>query len=145
MSQSAYALVGLTALVAALVGVLVFSLLRFSVAVRDMKGQVREGRTERAFVAAALEDAIGRLRQQERAMSTRSEDSERLNSEIVSSLASGLLVVGLGGEVRTLNPAGRRILRRSVVEPGIRFRELFADAAGDASAAAFQTGEHALK
>jgi signal transduction histidine kinase len=128
MSQSAYALVGLTALVAALVGVLVFSLLRFSVAVRDMKGQVREGHTERAFVAAALADAIGRLREQERAMSARAEDSERLNGEIVSSLASGLLVVGLRGEVRTLNPAGRRILRRPVIEPGIGFRELLADA-----------------
>jgi signal transduction histidine kinase len=61
-------------------------------------------------------------------MSARAEDSERLNGEIVSSLASGLLVVGLRGEVRTLNPAGRRILRRSVIEPGIGFRELLADA-----------------
>ncbi|HEX7486548.1 MAG TPA: ATP-binding protein [Vicinamibacterales bacterium] len=129
MTQSAYALIGLTALVAALVGVLVFSLLRFAVAVRDMKGQVREGNAERAFVATALEDSIRSLREQERVMSARAESSERLNSEIVSSLASGLLVVGLRGEVRTLNPAGRRMLRRSVVEPGIGLRDLLADVA----------------
>lgn len=129
MSQSAYALVGLTAVVAALVGVLVFSLLRFVGAVRDMRGQIREGHAERAFVAAALEDALRRLREQERALSVRAEASERLNSEIVSSLAAGLLVVGLDGEVRTLNPAARRILGRPAVDPGGGFRELLADAA----------------
>jgi two-component system, NtrC family, sensor histidine kinase HydH len=128
MSQSAYALIGLTALVAALVGVLVVSLLRFAGAVRDMRGQLREGNAERAFVAAALEDSMRRLREQERAMSARAEQSERLNSEIVSSLSSGLLVVGLGGEVRTINPAGRRMLRLPVVDPGTGFRKLLADA-----------------
>ncbi len=128
MSQSAYALIGMTALVAALVGVLVFSLLRFGVAVRDMRHQLREGTAERAFVASALEDSIRMLRDQERAMLARAESSEHLNSEIVSSLASGLLVVGLGGEVRMLNPAGRRMLRRSHVEPGDGFRDLLADA-----------------
>lgn len=61
-------------------------------------------------------------------MSARAEQSERLNSEIVSSLSSGLLVIGLGGEVRTLNPAGRRMLGQPNIEPGTRFRELLADA-----------------
>jgi PAS domain S-box-containing protein len=128
MSQPAVALIALTALVAALVGLLVFSLLRFGVAVRDMRRQLREGHAERAFVASALEDAIRRLRDQEQAMTARAESSERLNSEIVSSLASGLLVVGLRGEVRTLNPAGRRLLRRSHVEEGGSFRELLHEA-----------------
>jgi PAS domain S-box-containing protein len=128
MSQSAYALIGLTALVAALVGLLVFSLLRFAGAIRDVRRQVPEGHQERAFVAAALEDSMRRLRDQERAMSARAEQSERLNSEIVSSLSSGLLVIGLGGEVRTLNPAGRRMLGQPNIEPGTRFRELLADA-----------------
>jgi PAS domain S-box-containing protein len=129
MSQPAYALIGVTALVAALVGVLVFALLRFIGATRDMRGQLREGNAERAFVAGALEDAMRGLREQERALSARAEQSERLNSEIVSSLASGLLVVGLDGEVRTLNPAARRMLSRPVVEMGAGFRELLADAA----------------
>jgi signal transduction histidine kinase len=129
MTQSAYALIALTALVAALVGLLVFSMLRFGGAVRDMRRQVREGNAERAFVAGALEDAIRKLREQERAMEVRAQDSERLNGEIVASLASGLLVVGLRGEVRTLNPAGRRMLRRSLVEVGGGFRGLLHDAA----------------
>ena len=129
MSQSAYALIGLTALIAALVGVLVFAVLRFIGASRDMRGQLREGHAERAFVAAALEDAMRRLREQERALEVRAEHSERLNSEIVSSLASGLLVVGLRGEVRTLNPAARRMLKRPIVETDALFRELLADAA----------------
>ncbi len=129
MSHSAYALVGLTALVAALVGVIVFSLLRFTAAVRDVKGRLREDDAERSFVAGALGDSIRRLREQERLMSARAEESERLNSEIVSSLASGLLVVGLNGEVRTLNPAGRRMLHRADVKPGVGLRELLAEAA----------------
>jgi two-component system, NtrC family, sensor histidine kinase HydH len=129
MSQSAYALIALTALVAALVGLLVFSMLRFGGAVRDMRRQVRDGNAERAFVAGALEDAIRKLREQERAMEVRAQDSERLNGEIVASLASGLLVVGLRGEVRMLNPAGRRMLRRSLVEVGGGFRGLLHDAA----------------
>jgi signal transduction histidine kinase len=128
MLQPAYALIGLTALVAALVGLLVFALLRFGVAVRDMRRQLHEGHAERAFVASALEDAIRRLRDQEQAMQARAESSERLNGEIVSSLASGLLVVGLRGEVRMLNPAGRRLLRRLPVEAGVGFRELLDEA-----------------
>ena len=128
MSQGAYALIGLTALVAGLVAVLVFAFLRFGSAVRDMKRQVREGNAERAFVAAALEEAIGRLREQGRAMTARAETSERLNSEIVSSLTSGLLVVGLRGTVRMLNPAGRRLLRLDPDEASGHFRALLRDA-----------------
>ena len=43
-------------------------------------------------------------------MKARAEASERLSSEIIASMTSGLLVVGEGGHVRTLNPAGRRLL-----------------------------------
>jgi signal transduction histidine kinase len=129
MSNSGYTLIELTAIVAGLVGVIVFSVLRFTAAVRDVKGRLRDDGAQPSFVASALEDSIRRLREQERLMSARAEDSERLNSEIISSLASGLLVVGLGGEVRTLNPAGRRMLNRPQVEPGTRLRELLADAA----------------
>jgi signal transduction histidine kinase len=128
MSHSAYMLIGLTAIVAALVGVIVFSVLRFLVAVRDVKGRFRDDNPQPSFVAAALEDSIRRLREQERLMSARAESSERLNSEIVSSLASGLLVVGLDGAVRTLNPAGCRMLHKAQVDPGTGLRDLLADA-----------------
>ena len=43
-------------------------------------------------------------------MKARAEASERLSSEIIASMTSGLLVVSEGGHVRTLNPAGRRLL-----------------------------------
>ena len=43
-------------------------------------------------------------------MAARAEASERLSGEIIASLTSGLLVVGLRGDVRTINPAGRRLL-----------------------------------
>jgi signal transduction histidine kinase len=129
MSQAAYALVGLTALVAALVTLLVFAFLRFGAAVRDMKRQVHEGSAERAFVAGALQEAIGKLREQGREMTARAESSERLNSEIVSSLTSGLLVVGLRGEVRMLNPAGRRLLRLEQDGGAGHFRALLREAA----------------
>ncbi len=127
MSSSAYTLVGLTALVAGLVAVVVLLLL-FVRAVRNVKGTLREPHAEPSFVAAALEDSLRRLREQERLMLARAEESERLNSEIVSSLASGLLVVGLDGEVRTLNPAARRMLGRPQVDPAARLRDLLADA-----------------
>ncbi len=110
MSQYAYALVGMTALVAGLVGLLVFVALRFGAAVRDMRGQLREGGQERLFMASALEETLAKLRAQERAMAERAEASERLSDEIVTSLTSGLLVVGVSGEVRILNPAGHRLL-----------------------------------
>jgi signal transduction histidine kinase len=50
------------------------------------------------------------VREQEQAMKARAEASERLSDQIVSSLTSGLLVVDYTGLVRTLNPAGRRLL-----------------------------------
>lgn len=129
-SQSAYVLIGLTAITAALVGMLVFAVLRFASTARDVRRRMRENDGERAFVTAALEDAIHRLRGQERAMTARAESSERLSDEIVSSLTSGLIVVGLGGEVRTLNPAGRRLLRLGAVDAGTRLRSLLAQAPG---------------
>jgi signal transduction histidine kinase len=128
VSQTAYAIVGLTVLLAGLVAVLVFAVLRFGSAIRDVRRQVRDGHTERAFVTSALEDAIRKLRDQERAMTARAESSERLNSEIVSSLTSGLLVVGLDGAIRMLNPAGRRLLRADAGALPPDFRALLRDA-----------------
>ena len=43
-------------------------------------------------------------------MKARAEASERLSGEIIASMTSGLLVVSQDGVVRTLNPAGRRLL-----------------------------------
>ncbi|RPI50402.1 MAG: hypothetical protein EHM55_21485, partial [Acidobacteria bacterium] len=110
MNPSAYAFIGLTAIVAGLIGILVFAVLRFSAAARDSKRYLRENQSEAAFVTAALQEAVSKLKAQEREMTARAEASERLSLEIVESLTSGLLVVGSGGQIRILNPAGRSLL-----------------------------------
>ena len=53
---------------------------------------------------------MAKLKAQERATAARADASERLSDEIIASLTAGLLVVGLDGEIRILNPAGRRML-----------------------------------
>ena len=110
LTPQAYALLGLTALVACLVSVLTFALLKFSMAARDARRGMRGDGAETAFLSAALQEAVGKLKAQERATAARAEASERLSGEIISSLTAGLLVAGLEGEVRILNPAGRRML-----------------------------------
>jgi len=108
-SPYAYTLLGLTALVAALVGVLAFTVMRFIMAARQVRRQTRET-GDRTFVTAALEEAVTKLKTQERAMTARAEASERLSDQIMASLSSGLLVVALDGTIRVLNPAGARLL-----------------------------------
>ena len=113
MTPNAYALIGLTAIVAGLVAVLVFAMLRFSVAARDARGR---GAGEDKL-SAALQEAVTRLQAQERATAARADASERLSGEIISGLSAGLLVVGLEGEIRILNPAGRRMLNLTEAAP----------------------------
>jgi signal transduction histidine kinase len=111
MSQQAFALLlGLAAILGALVGALVFSLLRIASATTDAHRGATGARSETAFMTTAIEEAVGRLRQQERVLTDRAEASERLNAEIVASLASGLMLVEVGNIVRLINPAGRRLL-----------------------------------
>jgi two-component system, NtrC family, sensor histidine kinase AtoS len=111
MSANAYTLLGLTAVVAGLVAILVFAVLRFGAAARRARTAVGDTRSEMAFLSSALEDAIGKLRAQERATAARAEASERLSAEIVASLTSGLLVVDRDRRVQIVNPAAQRILR----------------------------------
>jgi signal transduction histidine kinase len=111
LTPSAYAFLGLTALVACLVAVLVFAVLRFSAAAAETRRAPRGG-TDTALLSAALQEAVIKLKAQERATAARADASERMSGEIISSLTAGLLVVGLRGEVRILNPAGLRMLDR---------------------------------
>jgi len=110
MSQSAYLFLGLTAVVAALAAVLAYAVIRIFAAARAATQSDRRDGTETAFMAAAMEDAVRKLRDGECAMKARAEASERLSSEIVASLTSGLLVVDGRGHIRTLNPAGQTML-----------------------------------
>jgi len=104
-----YALLGITALVAVLVAVMAWALLRFVSAARDTRARLRES-SQSPLLAAALQDAVQKLRAQERAMTERAEASEALNTRIVNSLTAGLLVVDRDGLVRIMNPAGRKML-----------------------------------
>src|SRR5438309_2353283 len=110
MTPNAYAIVGLTAIVAALVAVLTFALLRIASAARDTRSSLRGSGGDTVLLTAALQDAVAKLKAQERAMSARAVASERLSGEIIASLTAGLLVVELGGDVRIINRAGRRML-----------------------------------
>lgn len=109
MTESGAMFLGLTAVVAALAGVLGYALTKFIAAARAVGKERGEG-TETAFMAAAMEQAVRKLRDEGQAMQLRAEASERLNEQIIASLASGLMVVGAAGEIRTLNPAARRLL-----------------------------------
>jgi PAS domain S-box-containing protein len=110
MSRSAVLFLGLTAIVAALAAVLAFAVLKIFAAARTATRDGRAEGAETVFMAAAMEDALTTLRSKERAMKARAEASERLASEIVANLTSGLLVVSEEGLVRTMNPAGSRLL-----------------------------------
>jgi PAS domain S-box-containing protein len=128
MSQSGYLFLGLTAIVAALSAVLAYAVLRIFAAARAATRDDRRAGTETAFMAAAMEDAVRKLRDGEAAMKARAEASERLSSEIVASLTSGLLVVDGDGIVRTLNPAGQTMLGVSGTDWEGPYREVFKDA-----------------
>ena len=110
MSPAGQAFLGLTAIVAALAAVLMFAVLRIFSAARTMGARLSASGAETAFLSAALQEAVTKLKAQERAMALRAEASERLSEEIIASLSAGLLVVDLNGEVRIVNPAGRRLL-----------------------------------
>ena len=112
LTPDAYALLGLTAIVAAVVAALTFALFRFLAAARDARRSIKSsGSSEVALLSAALQEAVGNLKAQERATAARAEASERLAGEIIDSLSSGLLVVDLNGAVRIINPAARRMLK----------------------------------
>jgi signal transduction histidine kinase len=114
MSASAYAFLGLTAIVACLAAVFTFALLRFITAATDARrAAAKSGGADMAILSAALQDAVAKLKLQERAMAARAEASERLSGEIISSLTAGAIVMNLNREVTTLNPAGRRMLELS--------------------------------
>ncbi len=110
MTRASLILLSLTAIVAALVAGLAFVVLRLFAAAKQL-GRTQQGAgAETAFMAAAMEEAVAHLRSREQAMVARAEASERLSDEIIASLTSGLLVVGADRRVKSLNPAGRRLL-----------------------------------
>ena len=128
MNQAGYALLGLTALVAMLVTLMTFAVLRFGVAARNTKRHLRDSGAEAALLTAGLQEAVAKLKAQERAMSDRAVASEHLNAQIVESLTAGLLVVDRTGEIEIFNAAGRRMLGITVDPIGGDYRTVLSPA-----------------
>ena len=127
MTKAGSLLLLLTAIVAALAGILAFAVSKFLSAARAATRAGREGGSETAFMAAAMEEALQKMRAQERAMQARAEASERLSGEIIASMTSGLLVVSQEGIVRTLNPAGRHLIGLTDSDWTGNYREVLRD------------------
>jgi signal transduction histidine kinase len=78
-------------------------------------------------MSAALQEAVTRLKTQEREMAARADASERLSGQIIAGLTSGLIVVNRDAQVHTLNPAARRMLN---LPDGVALRPLGEQLAG---------------
>jgi signal transduction histidine kinase len=88
----------------------------------------RESGGESVMLSMALQDALVKLKVQERAMAARAEASERLADQIVEGLTSGLVVVDRTGTVQAINPAAQRILEIDAKATGQSFRDALAPA-----------------
>jgi nitrogen fixation/metabolism regulation signal transduction histidine kinase len=128
MTQFGYTLIGFTAIVAMLVGMMTFAVLRIIAGARDAQRGLRDGGANVAMLSAALQEAVGKLKAQEQAMSARADASDLLRGQIADSLTSGLLVVDGAGQVEILNPAGRRLLGMSSDPAGAAYVEVLAAA-----------------
>jgi signal transduction histidine kinase len=128
VNADGYTLLGLTAIVAVLVAVVAFALLRFLTAARQARRAMREGGSETALLSTALHDALARLAAQERAMSARATASEQLSTQVFDSLTAGLIVVDGDGTVRVANPAAVRMLGLPAGATERSFRDLLAGA-----------------
>jgi nitrogen fixation/metabolism regulation signal transduction histidine kinase len=108
VTQAGSAFLGLT-LVAVLAALIVFALTRFVANARVARRAVQD-RGETPLLAAALQEAVAKLRAQEQAMSARAAASEQLSGDIVESLTAGLLVVDRSGRIVIFNGAGRAMV-----------------------------------
>jgi signal transduction histidine kinase len=126
VNQLPSTLIGFTLLVGGLAGVLVFAALRLIDAARRAHRMTADS-DRSILITDAIQDAVTKLKAQERATQARADASDRLSSEIISNLTAGLLVVGNTGEIRILNPAGRRMLGVGDTTVGGSYRDLLGE------------------
>lgn len=126
MTQAGYALLGLTAMTAMLVGFLTFAILRIIAGARDTKKHLSAGSADALMLSAALQEAVTKLKAQEQAMSARAAASDSLRGQIADSLTAGLLVINDKGLVEVLNPAGRRLLEVTKEPTGTPYQDALA-------------------
>ncbi|MFM8533435.1 MAG: two-component system sensor histidine kinase NtrB [Acidimicrobiia bacterium] len=117
-------------LMAVLVAIIILFIVVTMKAVKVASGRAarRESGGESAMLSMALQEAMIKLKTQERAMAARAEASEALADQIVEGLTSGLVVVNRAGTVRAINPAARRILGLADGGAGKLFREVLGSA-----------------
>lgn len=109
LTVAGYALVGITVFMGIVLLVLLMSLVRMS----RLSRTANDNRAETTMMSVALQEALTRLKVQERAMAARAEASERLSNQIITGVGAGLIVVDRQGLVQIVNPAARRILNLS--------------------------------
>jgi signal transduction histidine kinase len=120
------ALVGLLVVAAIMLMAMIYAVSRLRGS--NKKRAARENAGEVAMLSIALQEAVGKLKAQERAMAERAEASEQLSAQIIEGLTSGLVVVSKAGTVQAMNPAARRILHLADGAGNGPFRQVLAGA-----------------
>jgi len=128
VTQAGYALLGLTAITAMLVGILTFALMRIIAGARETKKHLSSNRADALMLSDALQEAVVKLKAQEQAMTARADASDSLRGQIADSLTAGLLVVDANGTVQVLNPAGRALLEVTSEPAGAPYQQVLAAA-----------------
>jgi PAS domain S-box-containing protein len=118
-----FASMGLIAVLVAIIILFIVVTMKAIKVASGRGGTKRESGGESAMLSIALQDALTKLKQQERAMAARAEASEALADQIVEGLTSGLVVVNKAGTVQAINPAARRILGLADGGAGKPFRD----------------------
>lgn len=139
-----FALLGIALMTAILLVVMLVRVVK----VASGRNEARRGeRSESAMLSMALQEALVKLKEQERATAARADASQRLADQIVEGLTSGLVVVDRAGMVQSVNPAARRILDLQVDPTGKPFREALAGARAmtDLIGEALQAGSPILR
>jgi signal transduction histidine kinase len=140
MTSQLQTLIGVSAFLFALLGIVVLAVFRFRSAAKRMNQSADVDSAESAFVAAAMAEAVSRIRTKEQAQQVRADESERLSEDIVSGLTSGLMVVSADGGARIVNPAARRLLNLPTAFAPTRVAAATAAAAAAAAGAAGTAG-----
>jgi two-component system, NtrC family, sensor histidine kinase HydH len=123
-----FALLAVTLIIVVLFIVVLMRVVKFMSGRSASARREAESRGESVMLSMALQEALTKLKQQERATAARAEASERLASQIVEGLTSGLVVVDRAGVVQSVNPAARRILHLEQDGVGVPFREFLVSA-----------------
>ena len=127
MNASGYTFLGLTLVVALLLGILAVALVRFRGAAREARRRTSGG-GDAVMLSAALQEALSRVKAEERAMSARATASEQLSALVFDSLTAGLIVVDASELVRIVNPAACRMLGLGEPAPDAPYRDVLAGA-----------------